>query len=112
MITKAQVKHIRSLADKKNRIEFNQFVVEGDKMVCELLNSGSVILKVYSTIEWALLNLKDNSNNFESYIVSVDELKALSLMTTPNQVIAIAELPSCNQPEHMGVSIVLEIWAV
>lgn len=108
MITKAQVKHIRSLADKKNRIEFNQFVVEGDKMVRELISSGLVIQRIYSTGEWALINLKDNSNNFESFIVSDDELKALSLMTTPNQVIAIAELPSYNQPVYKGVSIVLD----
>ena len=39
MITKAQVKHIQSLDDKKYRSTHQLFVVEGTKMVNELLNS-------------------------------------------------------------------------
>ena len=40
MITKNEIKFIRSLKIKKNRIKSNQFVVEGEKMVDELIESS------------------------------------------------------------------------
>ncbi len=108
MITKAQVKHIRSLADKKSRIELNQFVVEGDKMVRELIHSNLIISKIYSSADWARLYLNDNQQSVEFEIVSASELESLSLMSTPNQVIAIAELPTHNHQLVKGVSLVLD----
>ena len=39
MITKNQIKLIRSLRLKKNRIKHNLFVAEGEKIVDELLES-------------------------------------------------------------------------
>ena len=49
MITKNEIKFIRSLKIKKNRIKSNQFVVEGEKMVDELIESSIELVKVYST---------------------------------------------------------------
>ena len=47
MITKNEIKFIRSLKIKKNRIKSNQFVVEGEKMVDELVESAIELVKIY-----------------------------------------------------------------
>ena len=49
MITKNEIKFIRSLKIKKNRIKSDQFIVEGEKIVDELIDSSLELVKVYST---------------------------------------------------------------
>ena len=49
MITKNEIKFIRSLKIKKNRIKTNQFIVEGEKIVDELVESAIELVKIYST---------------------------------------------------------------
>ena len=52
MITKSQVKHIRSLDDKKYRKQHGQFIVEGEKMVFELLDSDFEIIQLFVLKDW------------------------------------------------------------
>ena len=47
MITKNQIKLIKSLRLKKNRIQSGFFVAEGQKIVDELLKSDLEILKIH-----------------------------------------------------------------
>ena len=49
MIAKNEIKFVRSLKIKKNRIKSNQFIVEGEKIVDELIDSSLELVKVYST---------------------------------------------------------------
>ena len=87
MLTKAQVKHISSLGIKKYRQEFQQFVIEGPKMVDELLQSKLEIEKIYALNSWHSSFLK----NFHSVEIIEDyELKKISQLETPNEVLAIA----------------------
>ncbi len=92
MITKAQVKHIQSLDDKNYRYEHKQFRVEGDKMVRELIKSNLVIKELFALQDWIDRN---QSLNTEITMTPIEpfELEKISLLTTPNKVLAIAELP-------------------
>ena len=92
MITKAQVNHIRLLEDKKYRAQTGQFVVEGDKMVTELLSSPMAVLHVYAMAPWIQKN-EVLLNNCPSTIVGEQELKRISFQKNPNQVLALAVLP-------------------
>ena len=47
MLTKNQIKLIRSLSIKKNRIKHSLFIVEGEKLVNEIIKSDWEIMKVY-----------------------------------------------------------------
>ena len=47
--SKNEIKFIRSLKLKKNRIKFEQFIVEGEKLVDELIDSSMELVRVYST---------------------------------------------------------------
>ena len=49
MITKNQIKLIRSLSQKKNRKKHKLFVAEGSKVVDELLVSNLELDSIYST---------------------------------------------------------------
>jgi TrmH family RNA methyltransferase len=108
MITKAQVKHIRSLDDKKNRLEHREFVVEGDKMVTELLQSKLHVIHLFAIKKWIEANKYILPAMADIHEVEESELGRISHMTTPNQVLAVASLPKNNAIEPMGVSLVLD----
>ena len=52
MLTKNQIKLIRSLSIKKNRKKLGLFAVEGDKLVNEVIKSDWQIHRIYATKEW------------------------------------------------------------
>lgn len=97
MISKNQIKYIQSLHSKKNREKDGLFIIEGIKLVSEFLSQQKFIVKeVFATIEFiehhkAILKHKE----FVCYDISVDDLKKISLQTTPNQVLAIVK--ECKQ---------------
>ena len=87
MITKNEIKFIRSLKIKKNRIKSNQFVVEGEKMVDELIESSIELVKVYSTSsKYEFLN--DLYCN-----ISKTNLSQISNLKTPNKVVGVFSIP-------------------
>lgn len=92
MITAAQIKQTRSLAQKKLRIELGLFLVEGDKAVSELLSHNNwKIDHIYALENW--LNKNAVPDNISSDKVSEKELSRISSLTTPNNVLAIVKIP-------------------
>jgi len=87
MLVKSQVKYIQSLGQKKFRDQEGAFVVEGPKMVKELLAAPNL----------ELLHLVGVSSFRESGIpfteVKEGELERLSSLSTPNQVLAVFRKP-------------------
>ncbi len=47
MLSKAEIKRLKSLSDKKFRDQYGQFLVEGEKLVAEALASDFDVLEVY-----------------------------------------------------------------
>ena len=92
MITKNQIKFVRSLHLKKNRDVHNCFVVEGEKIVNEILESNYNIKICFATRDWknSLIDAK------EVQLVSEKELERISSLKSPNKVIAIVEKPNRN----------------
>ncbi len=90
MLTKAEVKFIQSLRQKKGREEHNVFVAEGVKMVEELLSSALKVKQIYSS-----RNFQHSifSNHIEVIRISEKELARISSLVTPNQMLAICEMP-------------------
>jgi RNA methyltransferase, TrmH family len=96
MLSHNQLKHLRSLSVKKYREEHGQFLVEGDKMVLELLGQSQInihaIFAVESWIEKNTRFLRQVSDKI--FPVTEPELAKISALTTPNQVLAVANRPS------------------
>jgi RNA methyltransferase, TrmH family len=88
MLSKNQIKEIRSLHLKKFREEKKLFIAEGVKTVAEIVNSRpELILEIYAvngfnSTDWGKKDLK---------VTEIDEndLKKISLQTTPNKVLAV-----------------------
>ncbi len=90
MLSKNQIKEIRSLHISKYRRQKQSFIVEGPKVVDEFINSKYTINKVFALQEW-IDNNSDTHPDIER--ITPKELQAISLLKTPNQVIAIASYP-------------------
>ncbi|MGD0709815.1 MAG: RNA methyltransferase [Bacteroidales bacterium] len=102
MLTQNEIKHIKSLQQKKFRREFNQFVAEGPKLVEELIDSKFSFAGVYAKKEWF-------NNNAESLLkkeipfteISSKEMERISGLVTPNNVLAVLKMPEENIPQNI-----------
>ncbi|MHC1708518.1 MAG: TrmH family RNA methyltransferase [Bacteroidales bacterium] len=94
MLTKKQIQFVQSLKDVSARRESHCFLVEGPKLLAELLESGFTVQFVYATDDWAQCNkpalLK---SGIPCEVISKSELSKISSLNTPNQVLAVAGIP-------------------
>lgn len=86
MLSRNEVKYIQTLSHKKQRQLEGLFIVEGPKIVQEILQSNYTIKKIYALPQWILVN---PINDIE--IIEIDEidLSRISVLQTPNQVLMI-----------------------
>jgi TrmH family RNA methyltransferase len=130
MLSKKIVKYIQSLSHKKEREEQNCFVAEGPKVVTELLTSGNPACRILcAEREWIsehgnLLKKISKENIFE---IDEIQLQKISLLKTPNKVVAVFEkklqnsipefhkkltllLDDINDPGNLGTIIRISDW--
>lgn len=91
MISKEQIRFVRSLHQAKNRNETGMFLAEGPKLTEELLNSTFETVSVFHTAEWTIPEHVEKVQ--EVCCISPAELERISLLKTPNQVVAVARIP-------------------
>ncbi len=87
MVDRSQIKLIKSLQQKKYRNQHGLFVVEGVKLVRELLESDFKVYRIFTT---DVSLVKEYDNKIE--LVGEAELRKMSGLTTPNTVIGIFEI--------------------
>ena len=88
MVTKSELKYIQSLSDKKVRLETGCFIAEGVKLVGEMIAAGYPLKAVYALDSWESPDPSIEVNRIEAF-----ELEKMSLLQTPNQVLAVAVMP-------------------
>ena len=88
MLSKNEAKYIQSLQHKKYRNEEKMFIAEGVKLVDEILKSDFTIKKIFAIHEWANAHKSAFANVTE---ITEQELKKISLLQTPNHVLALVE---------------------
>lgn len=103
MLSKPKIQLIQSLHQKKYRKQQGLFIAEGDKVVAELLQSSFRIHSIYATNSAFNENaMKSNSIIDRMYEVSDNDLKKISSLSTPNNVLAIAYIPEVTvEVEHL-----------
>jgi len=101
VITKNQIKFIKSLSLKKKRIKEQLFIAEGEKVVSELLRSDFEIKNIYATKEWEVSN--DNITQ-----ISNAELQKISNLKSPNKVLAVVQFKNHKIIKHEGITLVLD----
>jgi len=73
-ITKAQIKHFRSLSSKKYREKYGEFIIEGEKMVKEAMDSDLDVVVSFHIDE-----------------IGYEKMKMISLLSSPSPAIAIVK---------------------
>ncbi len=91
MLSKNNIKFLTSLHVKKYREENAQFIAEGVKLVGELLNSNFNIIEIFALKEWIVKN--PSINKVQVTEIDSKELERISGLSTPNQVVALVEIP-------------------
>jgi TrmH family RNA methyltransferase len=93
MISKSTIKLIKSLAYKKYRMRENLFLVEGDKLVAEVLQSDLKVKELLVTGNFPHENAIDEKNIGRLTEVDIKELKQASLLNNPQNSMAICHIP-------------------
>lgn len=91
MLSKNQIKSVRSLSLKKNRDEQRLFVAEGEKLVEDLL-PFLVCRSLFVTSDWATTHAKPSILEYVM-VDGLDEMKKISFLATPTPVLAVFEQP-------------------
>jgi TrmH family RNA methyltransferase len=82
-LTKAEFARVRSLQEKKHREALGLFVVEGPKVIAELLAAKASFAEIYATEEWA---------GARTHSVTAAEMARLSHYPTPSPVLAVGKI--------------------
>lgn len=86
MLSISQKKYINSLQQKKFRLQYGTFLVEGEKMVTELLQSDFEIEYIFS-----IKGKGHQLNNYDTIEISEKEMKSISALSTPSIFLAVAK---------------------
>ena len=87
MVSDKQIKIIKSLKLKKNRIKHNLFVAEGDKTILELITTGFNINSLYS------INRQIDGVKNSVIQLSKPELNKISNLSNPKNSLGVFEIP-------------------
>lgn len=128
MLSKNEIKRITALHHAKFRNERHRFLVEGTKIVHELLDSSYKIVGLYAVSEWIQANMNQLATRKEVEICEISPaiLERISQLKTPNLVVAEVEIPtqtteidfqqpilaldSINDPGNLGTIIRTADW--
>lgn len=83
MPNKADLQRLRSLREKKNREALGLFVVEGEKVVAELLSAKFPFYEIYGTPAWT---------GYKTHSLTLEEMARASHFPTPSSVFAVGAL--------------------
>lgn len=99
MLTKAELQRLRSLREKKHREELGCFVVEGEKVVAELLAARFLFLEIYATAAWRQSRpaLPTGTRFVE---ISAEEMARASHFPTPSSVLAVGRIQRAPLPTN------------
>ena len=111
MVTKSEVKYIQSLAHKKFRDEEKLFVLEGVKIVGELLKEfPHRVKKLFALESWIATHASIVPSSVEVVAVLSYELEKISFLQHPNEVVALVDMPAVRpaKPMEHGITLVLD----
>jgi TrmH family RNA methyltransferase len=92
MLSKSQIKLLKSLQHKKFRREHGFFLVEGHKSISEFVDSAYQVSSIYHTAAFdpKVLKLSQKINSSE---ISITDLEKISSLKTPQEVVAQVNIP-------------------
>ena len=107
MITRKQIKFVKSLHQKKYRYLHRCFIVESSKNVLEIINSNYEVKFLFATKKW----LKSNKIllNEGVFLVTENDLKRVTCLKNPSNVLAVVKMPEAiNNFNFSGINVALD----
>ncbi|MCP4442884.1 MAG: RNA methyltransferase [Aureispira sp.] len=100
MLSKANIKYIRLLQQKKYRQKNRVFIAEGEKIVQEIFTQEQFnIHSIYATAEWEQQNINSlKAHRAQFNLVTTQELGKISQLQKANQVLMLLEYSSAALP--------------
>lgn len=112
MLSKAEIKRLNRYKQSKFRNQDEIFVVEGEKMLEELLQSDYEIQSIYAHKQWIEKNKEIISQKKITNLLfeaSQEDLERITLLSTPNQVYSLVKMPKQNSEKTpKGLTIALD----
>ena len=108
MISKSQIKFVKQLEQKKHRQREGVFVAEGPKVVGDLLAAGFRPAQIFATASW------ESPREAPSVLQEItdDELRKLSFLQHPQQVLAVFQLPQALHSKSSASRLILALDGV
>ncbi len=102
MVTKNQIKLIKSLHDKKSRNENGLFIAEGEKVIGELISENLDLVNIYASrkIDFGFTNHVEE--------ISESDLAKMSALKNPSGCLAVFKIPNYEPIKRDGISVVLD----
>lgn len=113
MLSRSQISFVNALHQKKHRKEHRLFIAEGSKSIIEFTNSNYTVNTIYHTSE-ALPKLGKLSQKVKHQEVSSAELKKISTLQTPQDALALIQIPerTTTEPESFKGRFILVLDGV
>lgn len=98
-LTNSQIKLIKSLQQKKYRLQQELFVVEGVKGIQEFLDSDFELFELFAT---------ETLFSAETILISQKELQKISALKAPNIAVAVFRIPKEISAQNKGLIVALD----
>lgn len=103
MVSKNQIKLIKSLQHKKYRNEHQLFIAEGVKVIQELLVSNFELEHLYCTDE-----IFEKVSVFKKSVINDQDMERISALNSPSSCFAIFKIPAEKQIINKGLVVALD----
>ncbi|WP_080779056.1 TrmH family RNA methyltransferase [Chryseobacterium phocaeense] len=103
MLTAHTIKVLQSLDKKKFRQKYNLFLVEGNKIICELSESNFKVKEIFSTDPQKL-----DRTDAPVIQITENELRKISFLKTPKDSVAVCYLAEDEKMQDKEVQLVLD----
>jgi TrmH family RNA methyltransferase len=104
-LTKNEIKFVKSLQIKKYRDNHQRFVVEGEKLISELLSQSTYkIDTLFHTADYSLTSQHSGINHVE---ISSKDLERISSLKSPNKVLATVKINARNAVDMHADALIL-----
>ena len=106
MLSKVQIKTIHALQHKKYRQKSGRFLAEGVKIVEELLQSTRIEVEtIYGLSGW--IEKQEQTRGVQMELITERELKSISMLATPQEVLAVCKIPPQTEKQALTGPVVL-----